>query len=587
MSAASQGSKRVSIVGSTTSSSRNTPATAWVLKPTEPIEKFYKLGQRLGQPGQFGQAVLAVHLKTGATRAVKIISKARFTRASDIKYHFEQLRAEIEVMQKMNHPNIIKLYEVFESPSDLYLVMECCSGGELFDRIKEQGVYTERDASAVLRQMCEGIKYMHENGVAHCFPQADTRVLTNRGFLYLEQIESYLSSSSSLFFAIYDRSSCSLSYSPGRLVKLAHQPENLIKFSIPSKSSTNSPLTLRSTGNHQVLVRYDGSEEWTKSRADALLSSPHSFQFLTHVKHGIYPGNQENSICSRLLLSSESFSALLEFYGIWLFCGLSSPDSVKIQVKTQAAIDLLSHILPQLALSKGDYTSELDENGLTVDIFSSSWLSEFSDRSLVASWVLHSLNSSQSRLVIDSYLLASGESECIHTCSASLRDSLLVLLFHAGFAAHFDCEANSSSFTLRWSDNPENHLVNPVLNSNSCVSAEPYNAKIDGSLWCINVDHPDHLIVAQRAVRNASGDVAHAGQPIIIGNCDLKPDNFLFFSPLPSSPLKIIDFGMSKFIDRRKGRYFQVICGTPYVSDSIPNSALLLALTKAKTIVMD
>ena len=112
--------------------------------------------------------MLATHLSTGETRAVKIISKARFTRTSDKNYHFESLRAEITVMQKMSHPNIIKLYEVYESATDLYLVMECCSGGELFDRIKEKGSYSEKDASVVMRQMTEGIRYMHSNGIAHC-----------------------------------------------------------------------------------------------------------------------------------------------------------------------------------------------------------------------------------------------------------------------------------------------------------------------------------------------------------------------------------------------------------------------------------
>ena len=133
-----------------------------------------KLGRRLGQPGQFGQAVLATHLATHETRAVKIISKARFTRTSDKNYHFESLRAEITVMQRMAHPNIIKLYEVYESATDLYLVMECCSGGELFDRIKEKGSYSEKDASVVMRQMTEGIRYMHANGIAHCDLKVNT-----------------------------------------------------------------------------------------------------------------------------------------------------------------------------------------------------------------------------------------------------------------------------------------------------------------------------------------------------------------------------------------------------------------------------
>lgn len=144
------------------------PPVNWVLYPTEPIEKYYKFGQRLGQPGQFGYAVIAYHRETLQKRAVKVISKARFSRSSDISYHFSSLRAEIEVMKRMNHANIIRLFDVFESVTDLYLVMECCEGGELFDRIKERGSYSEKDASVILKQICQGIAYMHENHIAHC-----------------------------------------------------------------------------------------------------------------------------------------------------------------------------------------------------------------------------------------------------------------------------------------------------------------------------------------------------------------------------------------------------------------------------------
>lgn len=65
----------------------------------------------------------------------------------------------------MSHPNICKLYEVYESPSDVYLVLECAQGGELFDRIKDAGAFSEKQASTILRQMCEGLKYMHENKI--------------------------------------------------------------------------------------------------------------------------------------------------------------------------------------------------------------------------------------------------------------------------------------------------------------------------------------------------------------------------------------------------------------------------------------
>jgi calcium-dependent protein kinase len=145
-------------------------SSKWVVGKTDDIRKSYKLGRNLGQPGQFGYAVLAVHNQTNEKRAVKVISKSRFARLADRQYHFEQLRNEVGVMRAMQHKNIIRLFDVYEDEKDLYLVLELCTGGELFDRIKAQGNYSEKDASAVLRQCFEGVKYMHDQKppVAHC-----------------------------------------------------------------------------------------------------------------------------------------------------------------------------------------------------------------------------------------------------------------------------------------------------------------------------------------------------------------------------------------------------------------------------------
>ncbi len=62
--------------------------------------------------------------------------------------------------------DVDRMYEVFEDLNHLYIVMEICSGGELFDRIKEQGAYSELDASKVLRQMFEGVNYLHSKQVS-------------------------------------------------------------------------------------------------------------------------------------------------------------------------------------------------------------------------------------------------------------------------------------------------------------------------------------------------------------------------------------------------------------------------------------
>lgn len=159
--------------------SMNRVTSKWVIAETDRIEKYYVLGEKLGQPGQFGYALLATHRESGQKRAVKVISKSRFARSAEKKYHFEQLRGEIEVMRRLNHPNIIKMYDVFETDTELYIVMELCSGGELFDRIKEYGSYSEKDASKVMRQMIEGLKYMHENKIAHCDLKPDNFLFLN------------------------------------------------------------------------------------------------------------------------------------------------------------------------------------------------------------------------------------------------------------------------------------------------------------------------------------------------------------------------------------------------------------------------
>jgi len=67
----------------------------------------------------------------------------------------------------MDHPNIIKLYESFEDHRNIYLVMELCAGGELFDKIIESGHFTEVQAAILMQQIVRAIYYMHENHVCH------------------------------------------------------------------------------------------------------------------------------------------------------------------------------------------------------------------------------------------------------------------------------------------------------------------------------------------------------------------------------------------------------------------------------------
>ncbi|KAG8127887.1 hypothetical protein E2320_014779 [Naja naja] len=69
--------------------------------------------------------------------------------------------------EKIKHPNIVALDDIYESGGHLYLIMQLVSGGELFDRIVEKGFYTERDASKLIRQILDAVKYLHDMGIVH------------------------------------------------------------------------------------------------------------------------------------------------------------------------------------------------------------------------------------------------------------------------------------------------------------------------------------------------------------------------------------------------------------------------------------
>merc|ERR1719266_1663841 len=70
-------------------------------------------------------------------------------------------------MQKVDHKNCVKLYEIYETHSRLFMVMELLTGGELFDRIVTKGSYSEKEAADVCATIAEALKYLHGNGIVH------------------------------------------------------------------------------------------------------------------------------------------------------------------------------------------------------------------------------------------------------------------------------------------------------------------------------------------------------------------------------------------------------------------------------------
>lgn len=81
--------------------------------------------------------------------------------------NFDSLRKEIEITQKLDHPNIVRLFAVYEDHCSLYLVMELCEGGELFDRLVEEKYLTEPTVRKVMKQVFSSIAYCHTKDIVH------------------------------------------------------------------------------------------------------------------------------------------------------------------------------------------------------------------------------------------------------------------------------------------------------------------------------------------------------------------------------------------------------------------------------------
>jgi calcium-dependent protein kinase len=124
------------------------------------INDFYNMDKKKLGEGSYGSVCRGRHRSTGDVRAIKRISKKQ-------THNMERLRQEIEIMKAMDHPNIISLFETYEDQHFIYLVMELCTGGELFDRIISAGSFSEKEAATVMQQIFRGIYYMHQKGVCH------------------------------------------------------------------------------------------------------------------------------------------------------------------------------------------------------------------------------------------------------------------------------------------------------------------------------------------------------------------------------------------------------------------------------------
>eukprot|EP00794_Sanderia_malayensis_P008191 gene8191-9069_t len=140
---------------------------------------FYRIRGDLGS-GNFSQVKLGYHCLAKEKVAIKILDKTKLDQKTQ-----RLLSREISCMEKLRHPNIIRLYEVIETITKLYMIIEYASGGELFHKILNEGKLPERLAKKYFSQVVSAVQHMHDSGVIHRDIKAENVFLSNLGVVKL------------------------------------------------------------------------------------------------------------------------------------------------------------------------------------------------------------------------------------------------------------------------------------------------------------------------------------------------------------------------------------------------------------------
>lgn len=147
----------------------------FVLKGKGALTDYYFIKKDLGA-GSYGKVFQVKHKSSGDVRACKQLQIKQIQ-------NYSKFMLEINILSKMDHPNIIKLYEVFEDKRYVYLVMEECTGGELFDKIidklQNDTIFTEREAAKIFKQIVSAIAYCHKEGICHRDLKPENLLLVN------------------------------------------------------------------------------------------------------------------------------------------------------------------------------------------------------------------------------------------------------------------------------------------------------------------------------------------------------------------------------------------------------------------------
>ncbi|TKY54847.1 CBL-interacting protein kinase 24 [Spatholobus suberectus] len=122
----------------------------------------YEVGRTIGE-GTFAKVKFAKNIETGESVAIKVMAKTTILRHRMV----EQIKREISIMKIVRHPNIVRLHEVLASQTKIYIILEFVMGGELYDKIVQQGKLSENESRRFFQQLIDAVDHCHRKGVYH------------------------------------------------------------------------------------------------------------------------------------------------------------------------------------------------------------------------------------------------------------------------------------------------------------------------------------------------------------------------------------------------------------------------------------
>ena len=131
--------------------------------------------------GTYGEVRKCKNIRSQVIRAVKILKKQNLN-----DFELQRFTHEIELLKRLDHPNIIKINEFYQDEDRYYLVTEICTGGELYDQITLQGCIQEKDTAIIIQQVLSAIAYCHRQYVVHRDLKPENIMMDQKGNLSIK-----------------------------------------------------------------------------------------------------------------------------------------------------------------------------------------------------------------------------------------------------------------------------------------------------------------------------------------------------------------------------------------------------------------